>query len=339
MSIRVGLAGLGFMGSMHFTGLRRIEGVEVAAVCDVDPRRLRTDWTGSAGNIDRGQRLDLAGVRTFGSLKELLAGCEVDVVDICAPTFQHAPLSLEALRAGKHVFCEKPMALTSRDACQVEREAAKAGKLLMIGHVLRFHPQYHMMKEMIDSQRFGRLLWAKFFRSGGAPIWSWDGWMTDAARSGAAALDLHIHDTDTVLWFFGMPRAVTSHGPVGPDGGVNYIFTEYHCDNGARIFGEGGWLAGPYPFSMGATLAFESAAVEYHSAKSPALTVYPHKGQPEHPTIPEAEGYVDELRYFIDCLRQGRPIDRVPPKSSAQSVAIVEAEIASVRAGKTVSLT
>jgi len=338
MTVRVGLAGLGFMGGMHFNGFAQVDGAEVVAVCDVESRRLQADWGGADGNIDRGAALDLTGVATFTSLTDLLAGAEVDMVDLCVPTFEHASLSIEALRAGKDVFCEKPMALDSAAAREVCQTVEQTGRLFMTGHTLRFWPEYELIKEMVESGRYGALLWAKFYRSGGAPVWSWDGWMTDAPRSGGAALDLHIHDTDTVQWIFGKPPAVTSRGWVGPDGGVEYICTQYAYEGGPTIFAEGGWLPGAYPFSMGATLVFEKAGVDYHSGKQPTLTVYPRQGEPESPDVPEAAGYVNEMQYFIDCIRSETAPSRITPEASADAVAIIEAEIESVKTGQPVAV-
>ena len=228
MTIRVGLAGLGGMGAVHFKSYRQIEGAEVVAVCDPDPKRLTGDWSGAAGNIDAmtGGQADLSNLRTFTNYADLLAS-DVDLVDLTVPTYLHAEMAVQALRAGKHVFCEKPMARTSALAETMVEAAEEAGRMLMVGHVLRFWPEYLAMKEMIDSGVYGPVRSAVLTRLSATPAWSWENWMPDPARSGSAALDLHIHDVDTILWYFGQPLWVSSVGTVDAAGGVAHIVTQY----------------------------------------------------------------------------------------------------------------
>ena len=121
MAVRVAVVGLGMMGTTHFKAYRSIPGAEVVAVCDVSGRRLAGDWSGAAGNIDTGAagQADLSGLRTYDNFARLLRDKDVDVVDLCVPTFQHAPMAVKALRAGRHVFSEKPMAVASRSRVKV----------------------------------------------------------------------------------------------------------------------------------------------------------------------------------------------------------------------------
>jgi len=340
MAVRVGLVGLGMMGTVHFQAYGEMEGAEVVALCDIDPKRLQKDWSGTLGNLADGQAggAGFAAATKCEDFRHLLGDPGIDVVDFCVPTHLHAAMAIEALQAGKHVFCEKPMALTSGDALRMAQAAEESGKSLMIGHVLRFWGEYLLMKEMIDTGRFGRLRSGRFWRSGGVPGWGGKSWFTDAALSGGAALDLHIHDTDTVHWLFGVPAKVTSCGSVLPDGGVDYLWTRFHYDGEAAIVSDGGWVAGKYPFTMGATLIFEQAAVDYHSGRSPTLTVYPAEAEPHSPDLPPANAHAEELKYFVGSVAAGTPPQRVTPAEAARSVAIVEAEIRSVKTGQTVAI-
>jgi len=338
MAVRVGLAGLGFMGSMHFTGYKNIDNAEVVAVCDVEADRLKPDWAGPGGNIDRGQSLGITGVATFTDFDRMLAEADIDMVDLCTPTFTHAPMTIAALAAGKHVFCEKPMALNYKESQDMVAAANKAGKFLTIGHVLRFWPEYLVMKEMIDTGKYGRLKVGRFFRHGGEPPWSWHNWMLDPARGGLAAWDMHVHDTDTVQWLFGEPKTVSAHAHLEEAGGANYIFAQFLYDDGMTIVGEGSWLPGNFPFSMGAMLMFEKATVRFSTAESPTLMVYPREGQPSAPEVAQVDGYVEELKYFVNCVEKGAKPDRCPPEQAARSIAILEAELASARSGKPVKV-
>ncbi|MCX5653833.1 MAG: Gfo/Idh/MocA family oxidoreductase [Planctomycetota bacterium] len=341
MPVRVGLVGLGMMGTTHFKSYQEIPGAEVVAVCDVEGRKLSGDWSKAAGNIDTGaaKQVDLSRLRTYSDFAAILADPEIDLVDLCVPTHQHAEMTMQALAAGKHVFCEKPMARSSKLAREMIRAAKKAGRLLAVGHVLRFWPEYLLMKDLIDSSRYGRVRSAHFVRLSPRPQWSWNNWLQDAERSGAAALDLHIHDTDTVQWFFGRPAKVASAGTL-EGGGIAHIVTDYRYEGGPLVVAEGGWsFPTSFPFRMEARIQFESAALEYSSLRSPTVAIYDDKtDKVEHPPIPAAFGYTEELRYFVGCVAAGTPPAHLSPADSAAAVAIVEAEIKSARSGRAVKV-
>jgi myo-inositol 2-dehydrogenase / D-chiro-inositol 1-dehydrogenase len=127
MKLRVGIAGAGYAGGMHAANLRRDQRVEISAIFDVDPARR----SGASS----------------GSFKEVLE-CS-DAIYITAPNTRHASLALEALAAGKHVFCEKPMATTLQDARQVLDAATASGAVFQVGHNRRFAPVYKRLKELL----------------------------------------------------------------------------------------------------------------------------------------------------------------------------------------------
>src|SRR5262245_46719310 len=107
--IRMGIAGIGFMGMIHFLAAQKARGAKVTALCTRDPRKRSGDWTGIRGNFGPpGAQMDLANVRGFDSFEDMIADPELDLIDICTPTDQHAPMATAALAAGKHVFVEKP---------------------------------------------------------------------------------------------------------------------------------------------------------------------------------------------------------------------------------------
>jgi predicted dehydrogenase len=342
MKVRVAVVGLGMMGTTHFKAYREIPEAELVAVCDVDARKLAGDWSGAAGNIDTGaaQRTDLSGLRAYADFGDLLKDKGVDAVDICLPTFLHAPMAIRALKARKHVICEKPMARTAREARQMVKTAARKNRFLGVAHVLRFWPEYLAMKEMMDSGRYGRIRSAYFGRFSSRPMWSWENWLQDAARSGSAVLDLHVHDTDMVQWFFGRPLKVTAAGTFDADGGASHILATFHYEKGPMVVVEGGWDFPPsFPFRMSARVVFESAAVEFNTLRAPTLAVHDARtGKAEYPAMPAVNGYTEELRYFIGCIASGQPPARVPPADAAASVAVVEAEVKSALTGKTVKV-
>jgi len=337
MSVKIGLVGLGFMGMVHARILKSLPNVELKAVCDIQPHRMEGRLQ-VVGNIDAGAKpLDLSGVRKYARFEDLIADDDLDAIDIASPTFLHAPMAIAAMKAGRHCFCEKPMARTSAQARVMVATAAQTRRVLMIGQCLRFWPEYRLLKEMIDSRRYGRCRSAHFRRTGATPLWSWDGWMPDSERSGSCALDMHIHDADLVQWLFGVPAKVSASGTVTRDGGVSHIVASYEYAKGPAVTAQGGWFEKGYPFVMSAMLDFEKATVEYSSAQSPTVAVYTAKGR-ETPTVPPGDAYEEELKYFAQRVLDGKKPKVSTPADSARAVALVEAEVKAVKTGRSAAV-
>jgi predicted dehydrogenase len=341
MAVNVAVVGLGMMGTTHFRGYQEIPEAEVVAVCDVSGKKLSGDWSEAAGNIDTGSaaRQDLSSLTTYDDLADLLADDAVDLVDLCVPTFQHADFTVQALEAGKHVMCEKPMGRTPDECARMIAAAEKAGRVLAVGHVLRFWPEYVLIKEMIDDGRYGKVTSATLTRLSPRPGWTWENWILDESRSGGAPLDLHIHDADTVQWFFGRPERVTAVGAEEAKA-MGHITAAYHWADGPAVVAEGGWdYPASFPFRMEASLVFEKAAVEFSTRTSPTLAVYEEGAEePVHPDVPEADGYTEELRYVVGCVDRGETPDRLPVEEAASAVALVAAEMQAARSGEAVTL-
>src|SRR5262245_33457867 len=131
------------MGWIHWLAYQRLAGARVAAICTRSPQRLAGDWRGIQGNFGPpGEHVDLSGIAAYAKVDDLLADKQIDLVDITLPNSLHADIAVRALEAGKHVFCEKPMALTLADCERMVGAAKKAKRLLMVGHVLPFFPEY-----------------------------------------------------------------------------------------------------------------------------------------------------------------------------------------------------
>ena len=285
--MRVGLLGRGFMGKTHLQALAEIPDVEVA------PRR------------------DIAST---------LADPSVDAVDICLPTDLHAPVALDALRAGKHVLVEKPMALDVASARQMIAEAEKQNRVLMVAHVLRFFPMYQALDQLLSSGRLGPPRSALFRRRCGAPAWG--AWLTDPKQSGGGIFDLLIHDMDLCLHLFGPPETVSATGYVALADGVDIITAQLHYRNGFTAVITGGWHhPKSYPFSMEYTVVAEKATVDYSSRGCPP-TLYRASGESEPLPMAAHDGYRAEIEYFLDCCRQNTRPSLCPPTESAGAVAL-----------------
>jgi len=333
MSIKVGILGLGFMGNCHFNAYKGVKKARVTALCDCDGNKLRGD-ADIAGNIGgAGQKKNLTGIKTYTDASRLIADPEIDVVDITLPTYLHADWAIKALKAGKHVICEKPMALSSLDARKMVSAAHQARHQLFIGHCIRFWPAYEVAREIIRRGTYGKVLSAMFSRISPKPAWSWNGWLLDPRLSGNAALDLHIHDTDFILYLFGKPKTVCSHGSGSVLSGFEHIVTSYDFAKKNVIMAEGGWgYAEKYPFSMTFRITMEKASLALHADGK--LMLYQFGCDPETVAVPSGDGYGRELVHFVDCIAAGRKSRIVSPESAALSVQLVETEIKSAITGK-----
>ena len=337
--LRIGIVGLGFMGKMHFRCYNSLNNVEIIAICDADTSRLQ-DNSGTAGNISGAEDdLDLRNIALYSDLSKMLAEGELDALSIASPTFLHASQTIEALNAGVHVFCEKPMALNSGDCREMAEVAKQSGKTLQIGHCIRFWPEYVQAKEIIDSQKYGKVLATTFQRLSLTPTWSWDNCFLDGKRSGGAMLDLHIHDTDYVQYVFGMPKEVFSRGVIGPSGEFDHTVTQYLYGNDCVITAEGGWIMAPgFGFEMSFKIMLEKATLVYSSAQEPTFRIFPIDGETIIPEIPLGDGYSFEIQHFVDILSGKVVPSIITPEQSGDSVKIIEAEKESIRNNDKISL-
>jgi predicted dehydrogenase len=237
-------------------------------------------------------------------------------VDICLPTHMHAGVTIDALRAGKHVLVEKPMALDAASARAMASEAERQGRILMTAHVLRFWPAYVALAEAVRGNQFGRVRHARFERRSAVP--GWGPWLQNPALSGGGAFDLLIHDVDMCLHLFGAPSAVAAvtHASL-------LDAQLYYPDLVAHI--SGGWQhPGGFPFRMEYTVTFEDATAEYSSAGRPATLYSAKETRPLETGAgdPISGSYAAEVAYFADCCRTGRAPERCPPRESADAVAL-----------------
>lgn len=337
MTIRVGILGLGFMGNGHFHAYGQCKHARIAALCDIDKAKLAADAT-TAGNIATGSApKDLSGVKTTTKADELFDDPDVDVIDITLPTCLHAEYAIRAMRAGKDVICEKPMAICAADAKKMVTVAQKTGRRLFVAQCIRFWPAYAKLREIVRERKYGKVRSAVFTRLSSKPTWSWKNWVLDPRKSGSAALDLHIHDADFILYAFGKPKAVFSCGSGSPRHGFEHVVTSYDYGKGKLISAEGTWIYAPtFKFSMTFRVAMDKATVELGA--DGRLTVHGQDGSTTVVPVAAEDGYICELRHFIDCIRNGRSSPIVPPQSALQSVRLVEAEIRSMTAGKAVAV-
>ncbi len=198
--VKVAIVGAGGISNSHIAAYQKTPNAELYALCDINPERLAY----------MGERYGIT--RLYTDEAEMLRALpELDAVDVCTWNSAHAPCSIMALQAGKHVLCEKPMAMSVAEAEEMKAAAEKAGKLLMIGFVRRFGADCNIVMDMINSGTVGDIYYAKTanLRRNGNP----GGWFGEKARSGGGPLiDLGVHSIDLVRYLMGKPHAVSVYG-------------------------------------------------------------------------------------------------------------------------------
>ena len=323
--LRIGLIGCGFMGRMHANVYKALDGATLVAAVDVKADVAKT----YAADFD---------IKPYTSLEEMLANEQIDVLDVCLPTYLHKEYTIKGAEAGKHVFCEKPMALNLEDADAMIAACEKAGVKLMIGHCIRFWPEYAILKQLKEEQRLGALLSVNLTRYGAFPAWASDNWQSDENKAGGGVLDMHIHDTDYVHYLLGMLDTATSWGSVD-DRGASQVFTTMTYGKTIAHL-EGGWnLPSSAPFKHAFRAIFERGAAIMDAGP---LTIYEDGKDPVVPVIAKMEaagggnisdlgGYYLELKYFVERVSAGLPLEIVTPQTSRQSLATTLEEIRQIK--------
>lgn len=310
------------MGSTHLKALRSIPGAQLAAVYSSDAGKLAGDLSGIQGNIGGpGERFDFSAVAKYSEVPALLDDSTIEAVDLCLPTHLHAQVAIEALRSGKHVLVEKPMALDALECASMLAAASEHQRILMTAQVLRFFPMYGVLGDLLSSGKLGLVRSALFRRRCAAP--GWNAWLTDPKQSGGGVFDLLIHDVDMCLHLFGMPRTVSATGYEALDSGIDVITAELHYDGPFTAIVTGGWHhPQSFPFSMEYTVVTDGGTVEYSSAGTPP-TLYGLNGESRALAMPDSDGYAAEIAYFVNCCETGKQPSLCPPEESAAAVALM----------------
>lgn len=312
----VGFGGVAQAAHVPAWGILEEKGIgRLAAACDIDPAQFDKKQ-----QINIGGGTGAAALPTYTDMDEMLEREKPDILDVCVPTPVHAAVAVDLLRRGYPVHCEKPMARSSVQCREMIDAANESGSKLMIGQCLRFSPSYCFLKKVIDSNTFGKPLSAVFRRLSGPPIWGWDNWFMDHARSGGCLLDMHIHDLDIARYLFGEPQAVscvTQKIYAGDDVAHSRLLYE---DMAVTAIGD--WSQQGVDFSADYRVGFETATV---ICENDRVRVFPRSGEPWTPDLPEENMYANELEYFLTTVLPGGENTVNSPESAAHSVRLVEA--------------
>ena len=328
-TIRWGIIGLGWFGEVHAETLADMPGVELAAVCTRRPERL-------AQVADR-----FHVQKRYTDYRDMLADPDIDVVGITTHIADHRDIAIDALRSGKHVFLEKPMAPTAADCDRIVAAANEAAGFVMVGHICRFDPRVALAKQAIDEGKIGKIVSMHSRRNLSKVIGR------QVLDSISALMGDGIHDGDLMLWFCqSKPVSVYAqevHPGTNkyPDGG----FAMVRFDSGAVAVIESVWhLPESTPYQIDARMEVigtegaiyincGEAGLEVHDAagnRRPDTFYWPH-------VFGQRFGILrGELRYFADCVAQGQRPQRIPPAESRDAVALLAAAEESSHTGKIV---
>jgi len=312
-TLRIGIVGGGGMGRVHWANWKAVEGAEVVALC---------------GNAKTAQEW---GVPAYNSITAMAEA--VDVVDVCTPTFLHHDQVIEALKQGKDVICEKPIALSAADAKEMLDTAKEMGRNLYIAQVLQYTKEIQALHALVESGEYGKVLDASFERLSAAPRWAAGGWLFDKTKSGLLPFDLHIHDLDVIVSLFGKPRSFT----VQTCRGTGKTYAEHlriSYDYGDKhVNGEAAWFNADSPWTARWRVYFENALVIHDGASMTAYAfdapprVFDIKDEVEISTginVPPCGWYYNELKHFADCIRQGIPTPNVTEQQLITVMEILE---------------
>lgn len=347
--LRVGLVGIGFMGWIHFLSYKKAKGVKLAAVCTRDSKKLTGDWRGIQGNFGPpGEQVDLSGVVKFADLSELLRDASIDLVDICLPPNLHAEAAIAALKAGKHVFVEKPMGLTAAECDRIMQAAAKSKKQVLVGHVLPLLPEYAFARRAIASGKFGKLLGGHFKRVISDPLWLKD--FYDPKKVGGPLVDLHVHDAHFIRLLFGMPTAVTTQGRMHGDV-VEYCVSQFQFADSSLVVSSASGVIGQQgrPFTHGfeiqlekATLYFDLAVLAGGKLQITPLTMLDNKGKVQYPQLPPGDPMLSafdaEIKEVSQSVTSGKPSSLLSGTLARDAIVLCHKQTQAVKSGKTAKI-
>lgn len=347
--IKVGIIGAGGISECHIAGYKALENVELYAVCDINGQRA----------LNCSKKNDIKHV--FTDYNEMLKLAELDAVSVCTWNSVHAPATIAALKAGKHVLCEKPMATNAEEALEMEKAAKETGKVLMIGFVRRFGNDTKVLKDFIDNGMMGDIYYTKasYLRRFGCP----GGWFGDKKRSGGGPLiDLGVHVIDLVRFLMNKPKAVSVTGATFDKLGTRSNIKQqkaYVAADAGEIFDVEDMAVAMIKFDNGAVLHVETSFslnikkdigdIELFGSKSgakldPKLEFYSEMNNylvdvtPAHDTALSFNGlFENEIAHFADCVSKGTKCIS-PAEDGVEIMKIIDAVYESARTGKEVIL-
>jgi predicted dehydrogenase len=346
--VRIGVIGTGGIANgAHLPGYSQIpDECEIFALCDIDPKAL-------AKTSEKYPDVK----HKFEDYKKLLEMPEIDGVSVCTPNYVHFQPTVDALKAGKNVLCEKPIAMNAIEGAEMVATAKKAGKFLQIGYNSRFQPSNQTLKRFIDAGELGDIYWsrAQCLRVRGIPGW---GVFIDKSKQGGGPLiDIGVHMLDLTLWFMGHPKPVSASGVTYQKFGTrpdvvgfmgqwdykNFTVEDFasaliRFDNGAAIMLESSFVANLKQEVQNVTLLGTTGGAEAYPL---SITQERHRSvfsyEPKIPGGNNINTHYAEMKAFVECIRDKKePL--VTGEHGLMVAKIMDAIYKSAEAGKEVTI-
>ena len=352
--LKVGIIGVGGISGVHHSGYTKCEDAELWAICDIKPDVLK----------ETSEKYAVPKERCFLDHRDLLKLKEIDAVSVCTPNKCHCEITCNALKAGKHVLCEKPMAMDPREAQRMVTAARKARRLLQIGLMQRFRADANYVREVVEQGEIGEVIYARCHavRRRGVPSWGVFGQLEE--QGGGGLIDIGVHQIDLTWYMMGKPKPVAVSGQI--------YHTIGNTPNHWGMFGQWDWktytvedfAVGLVRFETGATMAIECSFNanldrEDHSShvvgtkggagidplsvqlelNGRLMDCTPHNvmsvdknNKPTRLTHHELE-----IEHFCDCILKGKPT-RVPGSETIWTQKIIDGIFRSAKMGKEVKI-
>ncbi len=342
--LRIGIVGAGNIAvNAHLPAYQECDNVEVVAIADLNVERAK----------EAAEKYNIPAY--FGSVEDMLENADIQAIDICTWNNGHAPVCIAAAKAGKHVVCEKPMAMDLDGAKAMEAAVKEAGVTFMLAVPGRFNNQNMYVRDMYEKGDLGDVYYAKVanVRRRGTPT----GWFTDRKTSGGGpVIDIGVHSIDAAWYMMGTPKPTrvsaqvfAPHGDYQTKGVSRWQGTPcpdnqfdcedsgagvIHFENGASMLFEASWaLNGPSHTSV--QLVGSKAGITLEP-----LMVYGERNDylsDDTITIDENNRFADELRHFADCVLNGKT-PKYPLEQAVQMQEMLQAIYDSAAEGKEIVL-
>ncbi len=312
--VKIGIIGSGGIANgAHLPGYSLIpDDCEVVAICDLLPEAL-ANTSIKYPNIKH----------KIKDYKKLLEMSEIDAVSVCTPNFAHCQITLDALKAGKHVLCEKPIGMNAREGAEMVKAARKAKKILQIGYNSRFSPNNQTLKRFIDAGELGDIYWARAqaLRVRGIP--GWGVFIEKDKQGGGPLIDIGVHILDLTLWFMGHPKPTFASGVTYQKFGKRDDILGFMGQWDTKKFTVEDMASAMIRFENGATIMLEASFVANLKAEAHNTTLLGTEGGAEayplsitqernkslftyEPKVPGGNGlntHHAEMKAFVACVR------------------------------------
>lgn len=320
--VQVGIVGAGFMAETHANAYERIPNATVAAVASPN----------TAGDFVEQHALD---AEVFSDAERMYEEAELDAIDVCTPTPTHKPLVEAAARSGLDVLCEKPLARTIDEAESIAKTVREEDVNAMVGHVIRFFPDYSAIKRQAESGVIGDPGVARARRLSPFPDWGRNNWFADEEKSGGVFLDMSIHDFDYLRWLFGDVARVFARVRSWGDGQHGHAVLRFE---GGEIGYVEGSTAQPAErgFRTDLEIAGNGGLLEYENTDpSPLIVTSEVDDADATGNLPETQlaedGFHRQLAAFVDCVASGEE----PPVPIDEAIEAMKISLAAIRSAET----